>query len=388
MRDIQENAVSGPYRGSVRIGITIGLHDEAETMWNNGIKQNALYLAKLFQNSPNRHRVTLVNTTAVAITSRLPWDLERFHTVVFESIKDDLDVLIELGGQISEEQTRYLKQRHTKIVSYCCGPEYVQNIEAIIFKRALWSSIFINQAYDEIWVIPQIEETSLHFFKTLRRSPARVVPFVWDPMCLEDRTKDLPFHGEYRPQGKAKRLTVMEPNHDVLKFCLYPMFIAECAYRIVPDEISFLHVANADHLVHESPEFVGLAQHLDLVRNGKASFIGRFDTPRFLADYTDIVISHQWGLALNYFYFDVCWNGYPLVHNAQLCREIGYFYHGNDVEEGAARLVEAIQQHDTGWEAYRLRQRELIGRFLSTNSALVAEYDDLLYQLLDGQKVA
>ena len=29
---------------SLRIGITIGLHHEAETLWNNGIKQNAFFL--------------------------------------------------------------------------------------------------------------------------------------------------------------------------------------------------------------------------------------------------------------------------------------------------------------------------------------------------------
>ena len=29
----------------LRVGITIGLHHEAETLWNNGIKQNAVFLA-------------------------------------------------------------------------------------------------------------------------------------------------------------------------------------------------------------------------------------------------------------------------------------------------------------------------------------------------------
>ncbi|MCC8397600.1 DUF2827 domain-containing protein, partial [Paraburkholderia sp. MMS20-SJTR3] len=29
----------------LRIGITIGLHQPNETLWNNGIKQNAAFLA-------------------------------------------------------------------------------------------------------------------------------------------------------------------------------------------------------------------------------------------------------------------------------------------------------------------------------------------------------
>ncbi|WP_175777287.1 DUF2827 domain-containing protein [Burkholderia anthina] len=368
---------------SLRIGITIGLHHEAESLWVNGIKQNALYLMRVFQHSPLRHQVVLVNTTSVPITAKLPWDLERYPARRFDDVKDSLDILIELGGQINAEQTGYIKARGTKLVSYCCGPEFVQLTEAMIFGRRMSDSIFINQQYDEVWVIPQVVETSLHFFKTLRRSPAREVPFVWDPMCIEARTRDLPNHGEYRPASGPRRLSVMEANIDVLKFCLYPMLIAENAYRLVGDEISHLHVTNAEHLATRCPEFIGIARYLDLVRDGKASFVGHFETPRFLAEHTDIVVSHQWGLALNYFYFDVCWNGYPFVHNAHLCRELGYYYPDNDVDEGARQLVRAIRDHDADWEGYRALQRQVIARYLSTNAEVVARYDELMLRL-DG----
>src|SRR5665213_2207699 len=103
-------------RRALRIGITIGLRAEDESLWINGIKQNAIFLAKLFQNSLHRHHVTLLNTTDVAVTTRLPWDLKQFPTASFEAAKDDLDILIELGGQIDSVQTAYLKQRGTRIV--------------------------------------------------------------------------------------------------------------------------------------------------------------------------------------------------------------------------------------------------------------------------------
>ncbi|QYD71921.1 DUF2827 domain-containing protein [Paraburkholderia edwinii] len=372
---------------ALRIGITIGIRSETEGMWVNGIKQNALYLAKLFQHSPLGHSVAIVNTTSVALTGVLPWDTARFPVRQFEDVKDALDVLIELGGQISEEQTRYLKARGTKLVSYCCGPEYVQMMEAMIFNRRLADTVFINQQYDAVWAIPQVMETTASFLGTLRRVPVCEVPFVWDPMCLNMRTRDLPFEGEYRPREIAtpdvadrtkKRLTVMEPNIDVLKFCLYPLLIAEQAFRSDRDAIAHLHVTNAKHLARHSPEFIGIAQYLDIVKAGKASFVGRYETPQFLSEHTDIVISHQWGLALNYFYFDACWNGFALVHNAQLCREIGYYYEGNDVEAGARQLVHAIRRHDDDWQSYRAKQRKAIVRFLATNLELIARYDELL----------
>lgn len=366
----------------LRIGITIGLNREDESLWVNGIKQNALNLAMAFQNSPHHHQVTLLNTTGVALTPALPWDLVRFPTRQFGEVKDDLDVVIELGGQISADQTSYLKSCGTRVVSYCCGAEYVQNIEAMIFRRPLWTEIFCNQHYDALWVVPQVAETSLGFFETLRRRPAQVVPFVWHPQALEARTSKLAHGGQYRPQGVPKRLTVMEPNIDVLKFCLYPTFIAERVFRERPDEIGFLHVLSADTLARESPEFVGLMSLLEIVRAHKASFIGSQETPEFLAQYTDIVISHQWDLALNYIYFEVCWQGYALVHNAELCPDLGYFYPGNDLGAGAAALRLAIETHDLAWEDYRLRQRSLIDRFLATNQELIAAYDRLAFEVI------
>lgn len=367
---------------SLRIGITIGLHAPDESLWTNGIKQNALFLARLFSNSPRRHQVRLLNTTAVPITPALPWDLERYPTMPFAAGCDGLDVLIELGGQIGPHETRALKAQGMRLVSYCCGPEYVQNIEAMIFRRPLWETIFINPDYDEMWVIPQIVDTTLHFLQTFRRCRARPVPFVWHPIALEEASKALPHGGEYRPHETAKRLTVIEPNIDVLKFCLYPILIAEQAFRADPDLVSFLHVANAQRLAHDGREFAKLMHHLDIVKAHKASFIGRVETPAFLAEHTDAIISHQWGLPLNYFYLECCWQGYPLIHNADIIEDLGYYYPGQDVAQGAARLLDALAGHDRQWQTYRENQRRGIARFHADNPELVAHYDALLDDLL------
>lgn len=368
---------------TLRIGITIGLRSEDESLWINGIKQNAIFLAKVFQNSVHRHHVTLVNTTDVAITDRLPWDLKQFPAASLETVQDNLDILIELGGQISAAQTDYLKQRGTRVVSYCCGPEYVTTSQAIVFQIPGFKSPFINQRYDEIWIIPQVAETSYNYLKTLRRRPARVVPFVWDPMCIEERSKALPHGGEYRPHDRrAKKLSVIEANRDLLKFCLYPTFLAELAYRMAPDRIDFLHVTNADRFVRDDFGFVAMMTGLDIVKANKASFVGSYPTPDFLSEHTDIVVSHQWGLALNYMYLEVCWQGYGLVHNAHIVPDIGYYYHQNDLEEGARILVRVLEEHDKDWEGYRAQQRKLIGRFLATNPEVSAAYDDLMFDLL------
>ncbi|RYH30833.1 MAG: DUF2827 family protein, partial [Alcaligenaceae bacterium] len=286
-------------RRHLRIGVTIGLRSPDEVLWNNGIKQNAVFLASALSNAANVASVHIVNTTEVPVTDALRWDRARWPTCAFDDIRDELDILIELGGQVSGERTDYLKCRGTRLVSYCCGSEYVQAMESILFGRELWgANLFINQRYDDVWMIPQLASLNHHYFQTLRRQQARVVPFVWSPVFLEERSAVYPDNGQYRPRSGPRRLGVIEPNIDVVKFCLYPVLIAEEAYRRNPESIKLLQVANADHIARNSLEFISLMNQLDIVRDHKAVFLGRYETPAFLAEMCDIIVSHQWENAL------------------------------------------------------------------------------------------
>jgi len=86
----------------LRIGITLGLYSEDESLWSNGIKQNALYLAKLLQHSPFDYQVLLLNTTDVAITDKLPWDLAEFPCEPYSTGQSKVDFMIALGGAIPQ----------------------------------------------------------------------------------------------------------------------------------------------------------------------------------------------------------------------------------------------------------------------------------------------
>ena len=367
--------------GGLHIGITVGLQQPGETLWNNGIKQNAAFLALALARCPNVASVRLVNTTDVSMEG-LPWDTACWPTVPFDAAKDSVDVLVELGGQVSAAQTEYLKARGARLVSYCCTTEYVMAMESVLFGKRLWGqNLFINPRYDDIWLIPQVANLSAGYFSLLRRQRTQVVPFVWDPVFLEQRAAALPEGGRYRPHAGPRRLSVLEPNINVVKFCLYPAFIAEEAYRQRPEAIELLQVTNAEGIARDNQEFIALMNQLDIVREHKAVFLGRHETPQFLAEATDIVVSHQLENALNYLYLEVCWQGYALVHNAQLCAELGYCYGGHDVQAGAAQLLQAIDRHDAD-SGYATRQRGAIERFRPHNAALVSRYAALLDELV------
>lgn len=76
-------------------------------------------------------------------------------------------------------------------------------------------------------------------------------------------------------------------------------------------------------------------------------------------------------------------SGNPLVHNADLCADLGYHYRGNNARDGALKVIEAIDHHDAGAAAYLTAQRARIARFLPDNADLVGRYAALLDALFE-----
>lgn len=359
------------------IAISIGILNEQESLWTNGIKQNAFFLAKALRYCSFVEDVVVFNTTSI----RSP--TYSFEEILgFGDIKDRAEVVIELGGQISAEQTEYLKNRTCRLVSYCCGFEYIHVMESIIFGRELFGdNLFINPRYDAIWMIPQVESNSRPYFEVFRKIKGYVAPFVWDPFFLEEASSKLPNKGLWTPPGKPARISILEPNIDIVKFCLYPILIAELAFRQDPEAIELLQVTNTEQLANHSKEFTSLMLQLDIVKNSKAVFTGRQKTPVFLAENTDVVVSHQWENPLNYIYLEVAWQGYPLVHNAHLCADLGYYYENNNLEIGAKQLLDAIHNHPNHYQAYIDKQRYIIQSYLPGNPEMTMDYERLLQQL-------
>ena len=74
--------------------------------------------------------------------------------------------------------------------------------------------------------------------------------------------------------------------------------------------------------------------------------------------------------------------GWPIVHNAHLCKDVGYYYEGFNYDEGAEILKNAILTHDTNVEEYIKRNRAIIDRYLPSNKYLQEQYKALIDKLL------
>ena len=366
----------------LNIGVTICLQYEDESVFINGIKQNAIFLARTFMNSEKDYNVYIVNTSDVKITQKLGWDIEKYKTVQINDIKDKLDIIIPLGGSLSEQWTNYFRHRGCKVVPYKCGNEYIISMENIIFGTRDAKPQYYE--VDQVWNIPQMENTNHHYWRMFHKAETITIPFVWNSMFLDQHIDDLKKQGEnpyYEPSKKPKRISVFEPNINVYKFLMYPMLIAEDVYRNRPELIDKIKITNTQK-VRESQELIHLMNHLDIVKQGKATFENRFPMAWFLSEHTDIVLAHQWENALNYAYLDAVHMKYPIVHNAHLFKEAGYYYEGFNVDEGREQLIYAMTEHDNNIEEYNERSQKTLDRFLPTNEQSIDTYDKLIKKLL------
>lgn len=364
------------------VGISINITQSDFSVWANGMRQNIFFLARTLRNS-GRFRVVLVDygwTPRVPLDAGLPWDQGLYPTVRYEDIKDELDLLVMVGVELSAPQGHYLRGRGCKVVNYICGSRYIMEMQDILFmggKGRRGDESFVH----EFWMLPQMTNTCRHYLETLYKTPVREVPCVWGPEFIEKASADLPNQGRCRPVPGPKRVACFEPNLDVVKFCMYDLLIAEKAHEASPGLIRHLYVTNAAEL-KKSERFVSLATKLSLVKEGLATFEGRFRLPSFLSQYVDIVLAHQWENAFNYAYLDALHLRYPLVHNATLIREAGYYYEGFDAAQGAARLIEAAETHHLHAEEYAARCEAVVWRHSHDNPANVAAYERAALALL------
>ena len=73
--------------------------------------------------------------------------------------------------------------------------------------------------------------------------------------------------------------------------------------------------------------------------------------------------------------------GWPLVHNASLCKDIGYYYEEFNYKQGGEKVVEAFKNHTSNLDNYIIKNRKAIDQYLTTNKELQNRYIKLISEL-------
>ena len=371
----------------MRIGVTINVG--SSSIWSAGVNQNAMYLAMLLKEAGHDTVILYSNATEANNTKRV---LDEINTGVQlmdlkSSLSNQFDVIIQLGLTVEKYMHDEWKKQNEnlKFVCYECGNHFLIDQEKVLYEmhNANVEHRPMNYAIpDQVWCIPQMENTNLSYFKFKRKcNNTTVVPFIWDPIVLETEAKNNSYT-LYKPR-EIKKLAVMEPNISVMKNCLFPIIILDKFVEEEYAELEKIYLVGAKR-IKDNLAFKKFITPTRLLAKKLLTAESRIQTHFLLNNYADLVLSWQWENNLNYLYSDVAWLGWPVVHNANLCQDIGYYYESFDAEDGALKVKEAIENHNDDVE-YMERMRKTIGRYTKENKKLREQYNELLEDLVNDR---
>ncbi len=371
---------------SLRVGVTLAVRESAQSIWENGIFQNCAFLVQSLRHSPLvGQAVLLTNRPQVP---RLSPDLllqsSGLALMGLDEALQALDVVIEMSAQLDTEWVQAFGLRGGRLVSMYVGNTYVIDVERALFAQppaGLWD----RRRRDAVWTLPQYRRSCRAYLEVNTRCPVRELPHLWSPFFVQQACAGLAAGARfgYAPGRARWRLCGFEPNLCMVKTALIPLLAGELAYRQRPGSIEALRLCNA-LAWREHEGIAALVRGLDVVRDGVARFEPRYATYELMAHHGDCVISHQWENEQNYLHYELLWGGYPLVHNCEPLRELGYYYQGFDCHGAAAALLRALDEHDAGLAEHRRRAAAWLRGLDPGDARNVACYTAELQRLVAG----
>jgi hypothetical protein len=352
----------------MRIGISIVTH-AGQNIWQNGLGQNVIFLAELFQRLPFVQSVVLIDVgDQHAMPPQVDTDAKALRIMRTAEATDQVDVIVEMGGALDVQWLDLMRKRGKKVVYYCCGQPFVGLVEPAVFNKPTHASR--ADRCDEIWHLPK-DAAFAPMLRVLHRCDVHEVPFIWHPQFVERRAQEVAeitgLHYGFRAREAAAgdaddvpglRVAIFEPNISVVKTSSIPMLVCDEAYRADPNSVRMMHVLNTLHM-KDHDTMLYFANSLDLVREHKATFHGRHDIVGFMAQHADAVVSHQWQNEQNYSYLDALYGDYPLIHNSVWLKDAGYYYPRFEVRQGGAQLRHALDHHAAQLDDYRVRSKRV-----------------------------
>ena len=73
--------------------------------------------------------------------------------------------------------------------------------------------------------------------------------------------------------------------------------------------------------------------------------------------------------------------GWPILHNAYLCKDVGYYYEEFNYNEASEKLNDIIINHSSNANEYLKRNRKVIDVYVPSNKELQNKYRHLIENL-------
>ncbi|WP_298706364.1 DUF2827 family protein [uncultured Veillonella sp.] len=372
----------------IRIGITFFWGPSYKHIWSNGAGQNMYFMKEALMQIPFVEDVYFVfwGNDIKTLPKELEIDAMDVKIYPYEEVVATTDILIEGTLTLEPFYEKAFRKYGTKIISFRMGNDFIWDMEKFLVNKD-GGRAFNGSTYDAVWVIPQVAKTNIPYISIMTDAKVSVVPHIWNSFFFDRQVKQLQegLHFGYNPNKNktGRRVSVFEPNTSVVKNCYTPVLIAEEVYKRDKSALEHVYLCNTydKRNVSGFHNFIGYTK---LVKENIMTVENRHLMPYFLSRYTDIVLSFQWELGLNYAYYEALYGNYPLVHNSPFLKEanVGYFYNEFDAFEGADRLLEAIYHYDENYDEHKANNEAFLDTLSPYNKNLVKAYETSLEEVL------
>lgn len=372
----------------IRIGITFFWGSTYKHIWSNGAGQNMYFLKETLMQIPFVEDVYFVfwGNDLKTLPKELEIDTMDVRVRPYEEVLDSTDVLIEGTLTLEPRIEKKFREHGARIVSFRMGNDFIWDMEKFLFNKDGGRG-FNGTKYDAVWVIPQIAKTNSPYINIMTDAKVSVVPHIWNSFFFDHQVaklqKGLSFGYNPDKSKKGRRISVFEPNSSVVKNCYVPILISEAAYKKDKEAISHVYLCNTydRRKISQFHNFIGYTK---LVKDNIMTVETRHLMPYFLSRYTDIVLSYQWELGLNYAYYEALYGNYPLVHNSPFLKDagVGFYYPEFDAYAGADQLLEAIYHYDEHLEEHKAKNKAFLETLSPYNDGVVQAYQGLLEEIL------
>lgn len=370
----------------LHIGVTIFIKADGDLgLWENGLRQNVVYLYHLFKASKEVEKVYLLNHG-----DGEPGEVPAFvgftkeDIVRTKEVERKLDAVIVIGAVMDIPQVDRLRSRGCKVIKYKAGNGALISMEAMLNDppRPDAERYFDHRCYDVIWMTPQHIHSNKAYCETIYRCPVIEVPQIWQPLFIETRAHDLGQPYGFDPEVRTNKIAILEPNINVLKTSHIPMLVCDEAYRKKPELLDHVFVFNSVQLPALSKPFSAFCGQLEMVKVNKMTVEGRFATADIMIQHANAVVTHHWENGLNYLYYDVLYGGFPLIHNSEFIKDYGYYYPDFNPIAGGDVLLEALENHRERLDEYKDQAKVLLDRVSATASGNVDLHVNMVKELL------
>ena len=350
----------------------------SETLFHNGLTQNALLLYDLFESMGTPCHLLVDKATE-------PTDplARRYRTLLPEAyVKTPfpVSVYIEIGMSLDTAWKDLLKAQGARLVKLYLGNILNIDVETTSITRGIYFPHHIRGPLDALWTSPHYAMNLSYAcaINGVERAKGRIVPYVWDPRFIEGVPKWQPSLSPSQGWVGAD-LVIPEPNISFQKCGFYPLLLCNEFARRCPTWTGRVILQNTERLKENTYFMKTLLPSLFVYTEGRLVLKERQTIRAILKENPGAAfVCHQVNNDYNYMFLELMALDVPVLHNSQGWASFGYHWSEKEWEQALGTLYEMLVGHKDRLPAYRVQAAQVTWKHSIANPVIREEWARVL----------